>query len=413
MNEAIANTMPNATALDDITVLDFTQFEAGTVCTQTLAWLGAEVIKVEPPEGEQGRYVSRDREDADAYGFLILNSNKKSVTINAKHPQGKELIRKLIEKSDVFIENFAPGVIERLGFDYESVRAIKPNIIYAQIKGFPSDGPYAKLPAFDPIAQAAGVSMSLTGEPDGVPLRPGLAIADSGTGYQTAIAILAALRYREKTGKGQKIEMYMQEVMINFCRSAWGRQLVTGKATTRGGNANRLGLTAPSNLYPCKPFGPNDYVYVYVSRVPTSQQWRRLCETIGHPEMADDPRFATPESRYEYRDEIDAVIAQWTRERTKFEVMDILGNAGVPAGAILDTMDVTNDPYLRQRGTMVEIDHPVRGKVVIPGNSIRLSEFEVPIKPSPLLGEHNEEILKGRLGLTDEQLEQLRSEGAI
>jgi len=404
---------PAHAALDDITVLDFTQFEAGTVCTQTLAWLGAEVIKIEPPGGEQGRFVSRDREDADAYGFLILNCNKKSVTINAKHPRGKELIRKLIEKADVFIENFAPGVIERLGFGYEAVREINPRIIYAQIKGFPADGPYANLPAFDPIAQAVGASMSLTGEPDGVPLRPGLAIADSGTGYQTAIAILAALRYREKTGRGQKIEMYMQEVMINFCRSAWGRQLVTGKATTRGGNANRLGLTAPSNLYPCKPFGPNDYVYVYVSRVPTSPQWRRLCEAIGRPDMADDPRFATPESRYEHRQEIDAVISAWTRERTKFEAMEILGNAGVPAGAGLHTRDITNDPHLRTRGTMVEIDHPVRGRVVIPGNSIRLSAFEVPIRPSPLLGEHNEEILKGRLGLTDEQMEELRQAGAI
>ncbi|WP_102348423.1 CaiB/BaiF CoA transferase family protein [Bacillus sp. Marseille-P3661] len=404
----------NETALDGVVVLDLTQFEAGTVCTQTLAWLGATVIKLEPPvTGEQGRWVSRDKEDEDAYGFLLLNSNKKSVTVNLKTDEGKELVKKMAEKADVFVENYGPGVIERLGLDYETLKNINPQIIYAQIKGFGKDGPYANLPAFDPIAQAVGASMSLTGEPDGLPMRPGFAASDSGAGYHCTIGILAALRQRDKTGIGQRIEIAMQDVMINFCRSAWGRQLVTGKATTRGGNGNRLGLTAPSNLYPCKPFGKNDYVYVYVSRVPSSSQWERLLKALDRLDLLSDSRYKTPESRYEHRHELDKLISEWTSQYTKYEAMEILGAHGVPAGAILDTKDITNDLYLRERGTMVEINHPVRGKVVMPGNSIRLSESNVPIKPAPLLGEHNKEIYEEMLALTSEELEYLRESGVI
>lgn len=400
--------------LHDVIVLDFTQFEAGTVCTQTLAWLGATVIKLEKPKvGEQGRRSSADKPGQDSFGFIILNSNKKSVTVDVKKAEGRDLIYRMVEKADVFVENFSPGVIERLGFDYETLKAINPGLIYAQIKGFGSDGPYAEFPAFDAIGQAVGVVMSITGERDGPPLHAGTNLADSGTGYHCAIGILAALYEKKVTGKGQKVEVAMQDVMINFSRSAWGRQLMTGTEAPRVGNEMPMAPVAPCNVYPCKPGGPNDYVFIYTSRMPTSLQWKRLLQVINRPELEDDPRFATPESRYEHRQLIDEIIAEWTRKRTKQEAMEILGRAQVPAGAVLSTTDVTNDPYLNKRGTIVTINHPQRGEIKIPGNSIRLSDCHVSVKPAPLLGEHNEEIYKGLINLTDEELEELEKKGVI
>jgi len=401
-------------ALDGVVVVDFTQFEAGTVCTQTLAWLGATVIKVERPVvGEQGRRSSSDRKGLDSHGFILLNSNKKSVTADVKRPEGKRLVYRMIEKADVFVENFSPGVIERLGFDYDTVRELNPRIIYAQIKGFGSDGPYANFPAFDAIGQAVGVTMSITGEADGPPMHAGTNMADSGTGYHCAIAILAALYQRTKTGVGQRIEVAMQDVMINFNRSAWGRQLMTGEEAPRVGNEMPMAPVAPCNVYPCKPGGKNDYVFIYTSRMPDSAQWKLLLDVIGRGDLLSDPRFKTPESRYEHRHEIDAIISEWTKRHTKEEAMRILGSAGVPAGAVLSTMDITNDPYLRKRGTMVTIDHPTRGEMVIPGNSIKMSDSEVPVEPAPLLGQHNEEIYRGWLGLDEGELKALEQSGVI
>lgn len=404
----------NKGPLDGVMVLDFTQFEAGTVCTQTLAWLGATVIKLEKPEiGEQGRRSSADKPGQDSYGFIILNSNKKSVTVDVKKPEGRELIYRMVEKADVFVENFSPGVIERLGFDYEKLKDINPGIIYAQIKGFGSDGPYAEFPAFDAIGQAVGVVMSITGEKDGPPMHAGTNLADSGTGYHCAIGILAALYEKEITGKGQKVEVAMQDVMINFSRSAWGRQLMTGKDAPRVGNEMPMAPVAPCNVYPCKPGGPNDYVFIYTSRMPTSPQWKRLLQVIGRTDLENDPRFATPESRYEHREVIDEIISEWTKKRTKNEAMEILGRAQVPAGAVLSTTDVTNDAYLNKRGTVVTIKHPQRGEMKIPGNSIRLSNSTVSIKPAPLLGEHNDEVYRGLFELSQKELEELEQKGVI
>jgi len=401
-------------ALEGIIVVDFTQFESGTVCTQTLAWLGATVIKVERPKiGEQGRGSSADKPGEDSYGFILLNCNKKSITLDVKHPEGKRIAYRLIEKADVFVENFSPGVIERLGFGYDAVRSRNPRIIYAQIKGFGSDGPYAHFPAFDAIGQATGGTLSITGEPDGPPLHAGTNIADSGAGYHCAIGILAALYQRTVTGEGQRVEVAMQDVMINFNRSAWARQLMTGEEAPRVGNEMPMAPVAPCNVYPCKPGGKNDYVFIYTSRWPGSPQWRKLLEVIGRTDLAEDPRFATPESRYEHRREIDEIISAWTRERTKREAMELLGSAGVPAGAVFSTLDLTNDEYLRKRGTIVTTRHPVRGELTFPGNSIRLSASFVPIEPAPLLGQHNEEIYRDMLGLDDRELEALRREGVI
>lgn len=401
-------------ALQDVRVIDFTQFESGTVCTQTLAWFGAEVIKIERPGvGEQGRGSSADKKGADAYGFILLNANKKSITLDVKRDEGKELVYQLIVKSDVLVENFSPGVIEKLGFDYETVRRINPKIIYAQIKGFGKNSPYADFPAFDAIGQAAGGAMSVTGEADGPPMHAGINLADSGAGYHLAIAILAALYQRDRTGKGQRVEVAMQDVIINFSRSAWARQLMTGQEAPRVGNEMPMAPTAPCNAYPCKGGGPNDYVFIYTSRWPGSSQWPDLLRVIGREDLIGDPRFATPESRYEHREEIDRIITAWTLQKTKYEAMEILGRAQVPASAVLSTMDLSNDPHLLESGAMVKIHHPVRGEIIMPGNSIRLSDSHVPVKPAPLLGEHNEEIYVRLLGLSESQLDELKQKRVI
>jgi formyl-CoA transferase len=411
--------MPNeavkpAAALDGVVVLDLTQFEAGTVCTETLAWLGATVIKLERPGiGEQGRVSSIDEPGVDSYHFILVNANKKSVTANLKHPEGKALVRQLIEHVDVFIENFRPGTIERLGFDYETVRSINPQIIYAQIKGFGTDGPYARFPAFDPVGQATGGAASLTGEADGPPMRSGPNLADSGTGFHCAIGILAALYQRAVTGVGQRIEVAMQDVVINFCRSAFGRHLIDGKPAERSGNDMPMAAVAPCGVYPCQPGGPNDYVFIYTSRWPGSPQWGRLLEVIGRTDVSEDPRFATPESRYEHREEVDAMISAWTRQRTKFEAMEEFGRADVPAGAVLTTAELLADPYLQKRGTFVTVEHPERGPILIPGFPLKMSASSVPILPAPLLGQHNEEIYGGMLGIPADEFARLRQAGVI
>jgi formyl-CoA transferase len=409
-NEAV---MPTA-ALDGVVVLDLTQFESGTVCTETLAWLGATVLKLERPGiGEQGRVSSVDEPGMDSYHFILLNANKKSMTANLKHPEGKALVRRLIEHVDVFVENFRPGAIERLGFDYETVRGINPRIIYAQIKGFGTDGPYASFPAFDPVGQATGGAVSITGEADGPPMRPGPNLSDSGSGFHCAIGILAALYQRAVTGVGQRVEVAMQDVIINFCRPAFGRQLIDGKPAGRVGNEMPMAPVAPCGVYPCRPGGPNDYVYIYTSRWPGSPQWERLLEVIGRTDVSNDPRFATPESRYECRDEVNEMISAWTRQKTKFEAMEELGRADVPAGAVLTTAELAADSYLQKRGTFVTMEHPVRGPVLMPGFPLKMSASSVPILPSPLLGEHNEEVYMGMLGISADEFERLRQARVI
>jgi formyl-CoA transferase len=356
----------NKSALDGVRIIDVTQFQSGTVCTMTLAWLGAEVIKVERPKlGELNRY-SVTEPDIDSYSFITCNANKKSVTLNMKSPEGKEMLWKLLEKADVFIENMRPGAIERLGFGYDEVHKRYPQVVYAQIKGFGLDGPWAEFPAFDPIAQATGGSTSINGYPDGTPLQPGVDLADSGAGYMTALAIVAALYMRKSTGVGQRIEVAMQDTVIAFIRGVWEQQLRNGKPAYRVGNGMPLENVAPANMYPCKPGGKDDYVHIYASRAPGSTQFEQLMKKIGRPDILDDPRFATPQSRYQYKEELDEIISNWTMQRTKIEAMEELCKEGIPAGANLNTEDITNDPYLRKRGIISEIRHPQRGSVWIP-----------------------------------------------
>ena len=399
-------------ALNGIRVIDLTQFESGTSCTLQLAWFGAEVIKVEPPmKGEQGRQSSTEP-GKDSLYFIQLNANKKSVTCNLKTDQGRKLLSRLIEHGDVFIENFAPGVIEKLGFGHDTVSEINPRIIYARIKGFAPDGPYAKYLAFDPIAQAAGGALSITGEPDGRPLKPGPNFADSGAGLHCTIGILAALQQRHSTGRGQVVEVSMQDAMISFMRIAYAAQAMFGKPAWRTANQSIFAGTAPSEVYRCKGDGPNDYCYVYTTRA-GSKHWHNLLKLMGREDLESDPRFLTPTSRARHSDEVDALVSAWTRNFDKFEVMRMLGEANVPASAVFDTMELSNDPHLRQRGTFVTFQHPHHGELTIPGQMIKLSDSQVKIESPPLLGADNESIYGGLLGLTSQELEELSRVQAI
>lgn len=406
-------TGPSAPALDGIRVLDLTQFEAGTSCTQMLAWLGAEVIKVEEPlKGEQGRGATADASNADSFYFMILNANKRSVTANLKSAEGKEIVDKLIRECDVFVENFAPGVIERLGLGYERVRALNPRIVYAQIKGYSPTGPYANYLSFDMTAQAMGGSLSVTGEEGGKPVKAGCTIGDSGAGMHCAMGILAALYQREHTGRGQRVEVAMQETVINFSRISFARQLIDGAAAPRVGNQSVLGATSPSEAYPCKGGGPNDYCFIYTSRA-GSVHWDRLVRLMGLDDMVGDPRFASPESRYMHREIIDAAIRQWTRQHDKHTVMRMLGDAGVPAGAVLDTLELSQDPHLRERGVFVTVDHPVRGTFTMPGWPVHMTDSRVEVTAAPLLGADTRDIYTRVLGVSDATVDEMRARGAI
>jgi formyl-CoA transferase len=400
-------------ALSGVRIIDLTQFEAGTSCTESLAWLGADVIKVEPPvKGDQGRRLSPDNQSVDSYYFILLNANKRSVTLNLKEAAGKEILRELIKQGDVFVENFAPGAIERLGFGYDQVKRINPRIIYAQVKGFAQDGPYGKFLSFDMIAQAAGGSYAITGERGGPPVKPGSNAGDTGTGLHLALGITAALYQRQITGKGQRIEVAMQESVINYCRVSYDGYLSTGKVPSRNGalgaNANR----APSGIFPCKGGGGNDWCYIHPTRQ-GNQSWERLLKTIGREDLIDDPRYATPELRFEHRDEVNGIVAEWTRTRDKREVMEVIGSAGVPAGAVFDNDDLARDPFLRKRGMFVEIEHPVRGKFVMPGWPVKMSASQVSLTPAPLVGQHNEEVLSEVLGYSPEQVAALREQQVL
>lgn len=402
------------TALAGVKVLDLTHFESGTSCTQALAWMGADVIKVEEPkQGEQGRRASTDIKGVDSPYFIFLNANKRSVTCNLKSEKGRAMFRSMLTQADVVIENFKPGTIEKLGFGWEEIQKINPRIVFAQIKGFGADGPYAEYPSFDMIAQAAGGALSITGEPDGRPLKPGVTIGDTGTGLHCTIGILGALYQRNTTGRGQRIEVAMQDAVINFSRIAYaGAALNKQEVAPRVGNQSVLAANSPSEVYRCKGGGMNDYCYVYTTRS-GSDQWARCLKVIGREDLLDDPRFASPELRWANRDEVDAVVGAWVATKTKMEAMTILCEAGVPAGAVLDTGELMNDEYLRKRGVFATIQHPVRGPMVMPGWPVQMSDSKVAVTSAPLLGAHNMEVYGEWLGYTAEQVAQLRTEEAI
>jgi crotonobetainyl-CoA:carnitine CoA-transferase CaiB-like acyl-CoA transferase len=408
-----------AGCLEGVRVLDLTQFEAGPSCTEALAWLGAEVVKVENPQGGEagrnllGRQPAGDHvRNQDSWYFLLFNANKKSITVNLKSGRGLALVKDMAKRADIMVENFAPGAIERLGLGYEAVRAVNPGIIYAQVKGFGTGGPYEGNLAFDMIAQATGGVMSITGEPDGPPLKPGATLGDTGTGMLLAISILGALYRRRGSGQGERIEIAMQDAMLQYIRVALSTQATYGVPAKRNGSKVISGFAVPSGIYPCKPGGPNDYLYVYTSRT-NPAHWRRLLEVIGRKELIGDARFDTAAARLGHEPEVDAMISAWTRQHDKREAMRILGAAGVPAGAIFDTMELTEDADFERRGIMQTMAHPTIGPFKMPGWPVRFGGRTPEVKPAPLLGQHTSEVLGQWLGLDAQAIDQLTKESVI
>jgi len=395
-------------ALDGIRVLDLTQYEAGPSSTQMLAWLGADVIKVEPPAGEPGRVALSDKRGEDSWFFMLLNSCKRGVTLNLKAPRGKAMFEDLVRSSDVVVENMGPGVMERLGLGYEHLRRLNPRIIHASVKGFGSGGPYSDYKSFEWIAQAMAGAMSMTGSPDGPPTKAIGGLADTGAGLHTAIGILAAIVQRQVTGVGQQIEVAQQDAVVNLLRIHLRETYVSGKPAPRQGN--RSAAAAPSNIYPCSPGGPNDYVFIHCATV---DMWKSLTRIVGRPELGADPRYEDRRDRVAFMDEIDTMIEDWTATRPKHEVLSILAGAGVPCGAVLDSTEVLSDPHLRQRGFITDLEHPRRGAYPMPGNPVRLSDSPTEVVRAPLLGEHNAEVYGKLLGVGQAELDTLRRDGVI
>jgi formyl-CoA transferase len=397
-----------STALSGIRVIDMTHNQAGPACAQMLAFLGADVIKLEEPKGgDVARTVHADKKNSDSLFFLLFNANKRSLTLNLKSDEGKRLFKEVIGQSDVLLENFGPGAMDRLGLGWPVLKELNPRLIYATIKGFGSYGPYAGFKSYEPVAQAMGGAMSVTGFPENPPTLVLPAIGDSGTGMQMAIGILAALQQRHTTGRGQHVEVSMQDAVVNIIRVSLRDHQRQGRPMERHGN--QLGHTVPGTTYACAPGGPNDYVIVLAQ----PQMWRPLCEVIGRPELADDPGYATADARWENRAALDAIVEEWTRKHSKHEVMRLLGDAGVPCGACQDTGEVLADPHLKAREMIVDIDYPTRGTYQTVGCPVKLSDSPAEITRPPLLGEHTDELLGALCGIDPDQLRRLREDGVV
>ena len=399
--------------LQGIKVVDFTQFEAGTTCTEALAWMGAEVVKIENPgRGDPGRRLRPGKPDDDPWYFYQFNVNKKSLAINLKSPRGLEIVKELIKKADIVAENMAPGTIERLGLDYESVRKLNPRIIYCQIKGFASGSPHEAGLAFDMIAQAAGGPISVTGESnDRPPVKPGLSFGDTGTGMLMTATILGALIERNRTGQGRKLQVAMQDAMIHYMRTCFATMARTGKPAQRHGAKGGAGNNAPSGLYPTKGGGANDYVYITVSRA-NPEHWARLMKLIGREDLTNDPRFATGDDRVKNTKELDAIIGEWTKQYEKRDAMEKLIGVGVPAGAVFDTMEIQNEPSFVERGFMQTVKHH-NGEYKMATWPVRVDGKSVRLKGSPALGQHTVEVLNHWLGIDAGQVAALKTEGVL
>ncbi|MCZ6873414.1 MAG: CoA transferase [bacterium] len=399
-------------ALEGVRVLDLTQFEAGPSCTLMLAWMGADVIKVEEPKrGDQGRKgIGGESPSGDSWYFLLLNANKRSITLNLKDPEGLEMFKKMLPQVDIMVENFGPGTIENLGLGYDVVKAINPRLIYAGIKGFGSSGPYSEYKSFDMIAQAMGGSYSLTGMPGGPPLKPAPTVGDTGTGLHTAIGILSAYIQRLKTGKGQKIELSMQESVVNLLRPSFRTHYVTHAPAGRigfGGGGRDM-----TNLFPCSPGGPNDYVFVRGTGV-SEQVWNEVLRLIGREDLIGDERYRSPQDRAARIDEVNEIFGAYCQAHTKQDVMAAIGPLGIPCGAVQDTMEVMHDPHLHERGMITEVTHPAAGTFDMPGCPVRLEDSPVEVTAAPLLGQHNEELYGDLLGCTPEQVQEFKERGLI
>jgi formyl-CoA transferase len=412
-------------ALEGVRILDFTHVQSGPTCTQLLAWLGADVIKIERPGvGDITRGQLVDVKGADSLYFTMLNHNKRSITIDSKNPKGKEIIERLIRHCDVLVENFAPGALDRMGFTWEHIHRLNPRMIVASVKGF-GPGPYEDCKVYENVAQCTGGAASTTGFRDGPPLVTGAQIGDSGTGLHLALGIVAALFQRNRTGRGQKVLAAMQDGVLNLCRvklrdqqrlkhgplteySQHGEGVPFGQAVPRAGNDSGGGQ--PGWILKCKGWetDPDSYVY-FITQAPV---WEQICDIIGKPEWKTHPDYATPRARLPRLKQIFGTIEEWTMTKTKFEVMEICNAVDIPVGPILSMKEIAEEPSLRKTGTVVEVDHPVRGKYLTVGNPIKLSDSISEVKRSPLLGEHTEEVLD-LLGYSSGEIAEIKTSGAI
>ncbi|NIJ11234.1 formyl-CoA transferase [Saccharomonospora amisosensis] len=408
-----------AKALEGVRVLDMTHVQSGPSATQILAWLGADVVKLEAPTGDITRRQLRDLPDVDSLYFTMLNCNKRSITLNMKSDEGKRIFTEMLPRFDILAENFGPGAIDRMGFDWQRLQEINPRLIYASIKGF-GEGPYTHYKAYEVVAQAMGGSMSTTGFEDGPPLATGAQIGDSGTGIHTVAGILAALYQREHTGRGQRVTVAMQHAVLNLCRvKLRDQQRLThgplaeypneefGDTVPRSGNASGGGQ--PGWAVKCAPGGPNDYIYVIVQPV----GWKPITQLIGRPELADDPEWATPEARLDKLDKMFQLIEEWTVNHGKWDVLAKLNEHNIPCGPVLSTKEIIEDPSLADNDMVVPVDHPERGQFKTVGCPIKLSDSAVDVERSPLLGEHNQEIYMTELGLDETRFAELKANGVI
>jgi len=412
-------------ALDGVRILDFTHVQSGPTCTQLLAWFGADVIKVERAgEGDATRGQLRDIPDADSLYFTMMNHNKRSITLDTKNPKGKEVLETLIKQCDVLVENFAPGALDRMGFTWLRIQELNPRMIVASVKGF-GPGPYEDCKVYENVAQCAGGAASTTGFDDGPPMVSGAQIGDSGTGLHLALGIMAALYQRNSTGRGQKVLAAMQDAVLNLCRVKLRDQQRLertglmkeypqypdqsfGEAVPRAGNASGGGQ--PGSILKCKGWETDPNAYVYF--ITQGAVWPAICKVIGEESWISDEAYATPAARLLHLKPIFARIEEWTKTKTKFEAMDIMNKYDIPCGPILSMKEIAADPSLRASGTIVEVDHPVRGKYLTVGNPIKLSDSPTAVTRSPLLGEHTEEVLT-QLGYSAEQIAALREERVI
>ena len=413
-------------ALEGVRILDMTHVQSGPTCTQLLAWFGADVIKVERPGiGDATRGQLRDIPDVDSLYFTMLNHNKRSITLNTKDDKGKEIFTRLIEECDVMVENFAPGALDRMGFSWERIQQINPRMIYASVKGF-GPGPYSDCKVYENVAQCAGGGASTTGFPDGPPLVTGAQVGDSGTGLNLALGIVTALYHREKSGKGQRVLASMQDGVLNLCRvklrdqqrlqrgplteySQFGEGVEFGESTPRAGNDSGGGQ--PGRILKCKGWETDPNAYTYF--ITQAAVWKSICDVIGRPEWKDDPDFATPSQRLPRLGEVFEAIENWTKTKTKYEVMEICNPLDIPVGPILSMKELSEEPSLRETGTVVEVDHPERGKYLTVGNPIKLSDSPAEVRRSPLLGEHTEEILREVVGFNDDEIISAQPVGAV
>jgi crotonobetainyl-CoA:carnitine CoA-transferase CaiB-like acyl-CoA transferase len=399
---------PGLNCLKGVRVLDLSQFEAGPSCSEALAWLGAEVVKVENPKGGDPGRNPHANDGKDSHYFLTFNANKKSLSVDLKSPAGKKLVMDLAAKADVFLENFAPGAIERLGFGWDVLSKHNPGLIYAQVKGFGEGSPYEMNLAFDMIAQACSGIMSITGEKDGRPVKPGPTLGDTGTGMLLCISILGALYEKKSTGKGQRLQIAMQDAMLHYIRLAFATQAKSGGPVPRAGAQVATPFpNPPMGIYPTKGGGPNDFVYIYTSRA-NPEHWQRLLDVMGRADLKGNPKYETGAARGEREAEVDEIVATWTRQHDKHEAMRIVGAAGIPAGAVLDTKEIAADKTFEQRGIMPIMEHPTVKGYKMPAWPVRHNGNPPPIKAAPLLGEHTEEVLGSWLGLQAADIAKLK-----